>query len=363
MPVETPDIAPEQEHHARKMIAGAAIAAMAVGGMVAGYKAFEGPDTTDGYHVVEDPGTPTPNETPTVISPEDREAMRASTVEIAFKDKNVADAPWLQNCTGTKVSIGGQNYVVTARHCLKDSMDVASIFPSIANSDASPENAPDLYQAEEVTDVTTKEFGIWNLDADGIAIEDQVAPVEAISVRYYPDIALMKIDESSPQAAAYNALPAIAYESMLDMPAVPGTQAVLFGIPLVNGGKMIKGEGVYLGRAKDPTGANRQLDFVGINPSGVMKDACNFGASGTAAKFASGAITGPLSQRNNIVNEAGTNGTDDKLKDIPDRQQLEKELGVSTQEYSTVCGFSVVDKPIVEDMVRGFDNPVDLADK
>jgi hypothetical protein len=343
------------------MIAGAAIAAMAIS--VAGYKAFEGSDSPDGHHATETPGTPTPNETPTVISPEDREAMRASTVEIAFRDKNAADAPWLQNCTGTKVSIGGQNYVVTARHCLKDSMDVASVFPSMANTNASPENAPDLYQAEDVTDITTKEFGIWNLDADGIAIEDQVAPVEAISVRYYPDMALMKVDESSPGSAAYNALPAIAYESMLDMPAVPGSQAVLFGIPLVNGGKMIKGEGVYLGRAKDPTGANRQLDFVGINPSGVMKDACNFGASGTAAKFASGAITGPLSQRNNIVNEAGSNGTDDKLKDIPDRQLLEKELGVNTQEYSTVCGFSVVDKPIVEDMVQGFDNPVQLAGK
>jgi hypothetical protein len=288
------------------------------------------------------------------VTEQERAMLRASTVKIVDRPKGVDGAAWFDVCSGLKVSVGGADYAVTSSHCFDKESGVKKEFPSHANG-ADPSTAPNRPQTQNITDMLSHDFGVWTVGSDGMEVQDagKTAPVSAVSISGDRDFALLKIDESAPESAAFDALPAAPYEAGLSKAPIPGAEAAVFSLPDSNGGQIVAGKGYYLGRIKDPGDAAKEIDLVGIDPDTPADDACNFGASGSVAVIGGGYMTGPLSIRNNISNPPGSNGGDGTSNDINNRQAMADELNLDLSKFPTVCGYSVIPPATAIYVTRG----------
>ncbi|MGH7241334.1 MAG: hypothetical protein ACREGB_03505 [Candidatus Saccharimonadales bacterium] len=374
MSTRTPDTAPIP-HRKKRLIASMAAIAITAGGGAVAYKELSGNEPGHKLSSVTKtklPPTPKPTETSpaakapafieklpgygNTVTEQERAMVRASTVKIAERDKGDATnqaGNWHGSCTGIKSVINGSTYIVTARHCFGN-IDMNKTFPSLNNSNNSA-SAPDLNTTKDITKDLSVDVGVWTTSRDGTTNTAQTVPVEDVSVRYYPDIALLKVNEAGPAAASFDALPSIPYESLLSSSPKPGAEVAISSLPDAAGGAMVESTGWYLGRVYDPGDPNRQVDLVGVNPSSPAEDGCNFGASGSVAVMAGGTMTGPLSTRNNISNPVGTNGEDDPAVDKGARKVMAAQLGYTTQsldEFATICSYTVVTPNIVQHMAQ-----------
>lgn len=164
------------------------------------------------------------------VSERERAMIRASTIKIAQHPKADRSNEWTGSCTGTKVAIDGDPYIITARHCF-ESYNVLGTFPSL-NTGA---NGPDLHTTKDITNDLGTDVGIWTVE-NGKENRRNTASVNNVKLRYYPDIAILKVDESAPDAALFNKLPAIAYETALGQAPLPGSEAALYTLPESNVG-------------------------------------------------------------------------------------------------------------------------------
>jgi hypothetical protein len=291
-------------------------------------------------------------------------ALRGATVKIGFRYPDAEHPqPWTDNCSGLKIDVDGRSYVLTARHCLEMELDTWSLFPLFEFRDFYAdrpdvlEQMPLYLHARNVIRQTDTEFGIASLDANGFPDHTRpTAPVNAISLRYYPDVALLGIDESSPAAAAFDALPAIPYAAGLGPHPVPGSPVRMFGMPEASGNRQVAGSGVFLGEDQIPTDGRRGY-YVGIKAASPASDACNYGASGSVALIAGGTFTGPLSGRSNGDNPAGSNGNDDPAVMGAERDAISRMLGRDLAQFPTICEYTALDRHVLADLVAGFDRP------
>lgn len=288
-----------------------------------------------------------------VVTADERAMIRASTVQLVERQKAGGDKVWLNSCTGLKVQIGSAVYVLSARHCFTPYLDVAALFPSHGNS-ADPFVAPDLHQVQNVTNDLTSEFGIAVVDANGVVDPGQAMPVVSVAVQYYPDVALLRVGQATGSAAAaFAAVPSIDYLAGIAGKPAAGAATDVFSLPTAGGDLLIEGSGYFLGQISDPSDPAMQIYLVGTNPGSPGQDACNFGASGSVAVIAGGVLTGPLTIRNNIVNPAGSNGSDDPVRDKGLRTLMTDQLGgMDLSGFNTLCGYAVLTPQVLAALAR-----------
>lgn len=369
----TPDIAARRKR-ARRFVGIIATAAIAVGGGATVAKQIGAGEDHQINHSRFTPNTP-PSKTPTIpttspsekptanvvktieqlsgygrqVAEQQRQMLRASSVEIIISQKDLDDPYSAVNyCTGVKVNVGGQNYVATARHCFINAEEATDQYPH--NSSPDRAHDPTLTQPRDITEGVKnlrKDVNVYPVNADGDPDMDKGVTATSITASFYPDMALLKVDDSGTGAAKFDALPSIAYESLLGGDAEPGAQAVIYSTPLSAGPRMIETRGRYLGITSDPDDEANSLAWVAIDGADVAKDGCYKDGSGSAAYIAGAGLTGPLHSRNhpgdeNPIGEKGTNRAQILA-------QLNVDLGAND---TTLCGFSIVTPDFAANMAQ-----------
>lgn len=297
------------------------------------------------------------------ISQSRQEQLTKSTVHIIYRAKG-SEEDWIDNCTATKISDRGRDYIRSAKHCFTSAKN---------NGDITTSQAQTAHNYIEVSDY---EYAV----SYGKDIHTPVAYVSGMSLSEIDDSALLKVESSQKGGSgsvqeAWNKIPALKYDSMTPQP-VPGEQVAISGYAWINGFRLSTGTGTYLGSIKSLTDSPDGLPpvvtesyYVGINPYGFTSDRCNYGDSGGAFSTQSGFFSGGLEWRNNIGYSNGLpnpNGTTTvERPDIAQRMKYEKELGVDTSGFATVCKFSgqIMDTghpkmDTIANLVQGFNYPV-----
>jgi hypothetical protein len=366
MSTRTPDKAPAEDPNtarhpsrSRRLIASLAATAL-TGGLVAGgaavYKQHSGGDThrdspSIGAHKT--PPTKAPEKTPPAgpvrveqlpgygqqVTAEQRKALQASTVQIIRQVPDPKTGFYKQsNCDGIKVELGGGTYVATARHCLVDKgRDTTKEFP---RSNSSPDLAHDPLIT--VPESLSGKVSIWTIGANGLADTQHPIPVRLAEASGSQDMALLSVDDASPNADKFNAVPAINLEAAMSGEPVPGAQAVLINNEL--GTKETETTGTYLGTSANPADRAQELAWILVDYNSADKDGCYYGESGSASAIGGaeggvGTVTGPLAVRIQPHDSRDLSGEPEnrlwKWRNI-----VADDLGVSLEDRNTtLCGF------------------------
>ena len=254
--------------------------------------------------------------------------------------------PWQYMCTATKVQDDGTSYILTASHCFGDELPKkgGGLLPTAENI------TPILSDDYAILDPT---LGFDERTTNPMAVVNNVA----LDPSGYTDWALLSVTATPPSPSRnFDSLPALDLRKSVSLVSDPlkleeqvYKPVKVYSVPQDSGFKEVAATGQYLGRAFSPeiSGGSTQLDIVGINfsPDTKESDPCEYGGSGSNAVFSNGAITGPLSLRNNIGygpnNEAGDPNTTTNQQSIVNRLDLEQLLGIDLSGYQTICGYSV----------------------
>lgn len=215
-------------------------------------------------------------------SPEARKQLTASTVKIVKREKHVQSA-WQEWCTGTKVSIGGEVFITSAKHCFND-LGWLSLRPKAKEKAQAGENpainlAPNARYEYAVIDPGPKKRG-WPTELPPVVAEIKDIVVDPSKPN---DWALLKPDISKGGTGApiFNAIPVMDIMKMTQK-AVVGQEVVLYGLPQVTGHKPVAGKGVYIGEEVNAD-SNQRIAWVATRAKDQVHDPCLFGASGSSA--------------------------------------------------------------------------------
>ena len=256
-----------------------------------------------------------------------------ATVEVLVKVKGSLNS-YSPICTGTNVSYEDNRYVLLANHCLKafeTPTKAGKQEPSAVNVTSSVSG--DFFIARP------SEHNPGNHNWNPLARVDNIAVDES----NLTDLALMQ----ATQTKSYQSLATVPLKNIVSTStSIKAGEAVsLYSLPASNNFAPVSEKGVFLGSfySYQIGGLGVNLDLVGINPSSPESDACNFGGSGSSARFANGIITGPLSFRNNIgYGKSDTFYSPDNPKNSQiTRFDIENETGYNLSMFSTICGYSI----------------------
>jgi hypothetical protein len=295
--------------------------------------------------------------------------IKTSTLEIGRRmraDKGGdPNAPYQAWCTAVKVQVEGQeeSSMMLSAHCVTDATGVRSgAFTNI--------NAPQD-KAENYTDVGLMEYAV--LDPSIADVNTRLGLPIAIVDRFSvstdtKDTALMhavpvRYEAGASIARPYDSIPAIPLKVAEEAPP-PGTPVALYGEPQSNGFEPRADVGTYLGRVTYTEYApgstteiiTRQLDMVGINPSGPKTDNCMPGTSGSMGMLPDGRLLGNLSIRTS--DGYGSKHLMLGVLDPPDfdnhwRPIWQEELNEDLGKYPVLCGFSVFSENTPQDLING----------
>jgi len=304
--------------------------------------------------------------------------LRDSTVEIVYRNLNtpLGQAPdqWHPSCTGVKVSIPGQqgSYVMSSAHCF---VELTGIRTGAFIDTVQPFNAAENFASSDI------QYGI--ADPGDTDLNDRLATPSAVADNISistagKDTALLHVNavpipqEALPRVRSFAEIPAVPLNIAEERP-VQGTPVALYGESQANNFEPIAGTGIYLGRVWISEGANRsigsdqpvtyrQLDLVGIQPTDLQNDNCNYGTSGSMALLPNGTMLGNLSMRSN--NGYGPQkviySPDSIIFDNYWRPIWEQELDIDLSAFPTICGYTVMDKDTPEGLLKGFNIPASI---
>lgn len=289
-----------------------------------------------------------------VVTAQQQEALHAASVRVARLKKQPGDEFATENlCTGIKVNIGGHAYVATARHCLVNGLDAIAEFPTM-NTSRDPLHDPALHVPKLVPRSLGGKTSVWTFDSRGAPNWRHPIPVDRSVASYYPDMALLRIDETSPAARRFDALPAIGDPTIRHSKPVPGAQAVLYSQPMTSD-TLLRTTGTYLGTSPYPADPSQEMAWVLMDGTGVAKDGCYFGASGSAAMIAGAGWTGPLATR---IQPSDYAERYPERRDRRWRRMVAASLGLTLQgRQPALCGFGVVTPGSSEKMAQLAANP------
>jgi hypothetical protein len=269
---------------------------------------------------------------------------------------------WTDECSALKVPFAGQDYVMTAGHCL------SSIRP-IRVSETGSTNPEDFPNAYNMTFNQSEDYGVQTINPDGSRSE--VTPVDAISQSAVRDTALLRIDGSNDSRSSFGSQPSFSgFESALaknHIDARAGQQVAFYSMPGSAVPSVLEGHGTYLGNTLIDGDKGGIVDLVGIeNVDNGTKNPCNYGASGSMGILASGDILGPLSTVNTTAYRNETAHTNDPSEAIPNnaayiRIDKEQKLKLDLSRYDVVCGFSSINTTALTELVEGFTHPATPA--
>ncbi|HSH55665.1 MAG TPA: trypsin-like peptidase domain-containing protein [Candidatus Limnocylindrales bacterium] len=287
-----------------------------------------------------------------LVSTDLRTQLEGAAVKLFSRPKG-SNYAWSPSCSGTKITDGDEHYVITAAHCF----NYSGYSKGGYLGGTTPQG-----QAMDIVEADSNTYGVQTAELPGGS--EYAVPVTAISVIGHSDWALLKVDENNKASDEFLVLPAVPADAVFgDQEPVVGQQTVGFSSPGAANAELLEGEGVYLGTVSTPGNEFKEVRIIGLtNSAKPDKDACNYGASGSVAVYASGNVTGPLSWRNNIGYEEGSieNPRDD-LRSAPSfRLEIEDQLKVDTSRFNTLCGFAVDSDETFTDLKNGLDHPVPL---
>lgn len=276
------------------------------------------------------------------VSAAARTALEASLVKIGRYAKNDPAATIAENCSGNKVRFGGRVYVASAAHCFTTTLpNVASHGgPGPLAINIAPTSAYTYVVLDPNKPLESRDMQPPLATATGVALDTSERT----------DWALMEVT-GTPGFDRIQALDLSAYTSTAsDSPRpTPGQQVALSSMPASANDKVVHATGVYLGRGDHLPGTiSEYVDFVGVKAANAATDPCNYGASGSQMAW-DGGLSGPLTFRNSTGYENGTVFVppDTRQGGWPTRIVIEGALHVDTQDYDTVCGYSVPDNTTV----------------
>ncbi len=290
------------------------------------------------------------------VSPELRRKLQSATVELGIRPKGT-NAAWQPFCTAVKVSDGQTNFIVTARHCLNDSINF-------------PQKGSPLPAAENVTSLLTSDFAV--LDPNLSLAERVARPLAsinnvAIDTTGTADWAILKPAANSQTTNFSEQSPlhisdVLAYDNAFR--PLPGSDVALFGLPQISGFEPVIGTGKYIGRMFI-NGAHFSgwYDFVGLHAQTPQADNCQFGTSGSVAMFNNGHLSGPLSFHDNLgYGYSHKIISGDNLKvEQQDYLDYEQMFNIDLQNFTSVCGYSVPLPDTVTDLKKVLSNPNDVV--
>jgi hypothetical protein len=356
MSIKTPDTAPAADPNTarhpsrtRRLAAAAATVALTVSGAVL-YREGSGSDPHGESHSIghhKTPPTKTPEKTPPAgpmrveqlpgygqqVSPEQRKALRASTVQVVRLKPDPTTGFSIETfCTGIKTDIG----VVTARHCLVDGLDEIAEFPQL-NTSPDPAHDPSLHKAKIVPERLSGKVSIWTVGSNGIPDAHHAIPVDRVAASEFPDMALLRVDDTGPNAGKFDAVQAINYEAATGGKPEPGAQAVLYSLPQ-SSSKLLETTGTYLGTSANPADpAQGLVAWISIDGSSADKDGCFYEGSGSASMIAGAGVTGPLEVR---IQPGDFSGGIPMHRQREWRDTVAADLGVTLEDRNTtLCGF------------------------
>ena len=272
--------------------------------------------------------------------------LQQSVIQLVKRPPGTAEwQPW---CTGNKVEIDDESYISFAAHCVGSINGIKGAGPAVV----------------DVADVVPYEFGFQLLGADGRR-DGRTLLADGVSVDYgRRDWALLRPAPAAAVDDGYAAVQALPYRELLAAPQpLAGEEARMAGLPSASANTLVEGVGIYLGRGMNEQG--KELDYVGLRGATAPEtNACNFGASGSAAVTASGRLTGPLAALNVLGYPDGTTPLPPAERDMYLRERLDIEaiVGVDTSAFGIVCGYTPAESPAVDDMLAGFNvNAADLG--
>jgi len=267
------------------------------------------------------------------VSAEKEKLLQDSALQVVRRFKNAGPSYWQPHCTANKVSVGGEIYIVSAKHCFDD--DIVG---------GGKGGVPTEPTAINIINEAKHEYAVVEPGTElGEGIEPPIlSRINGIAVDISGnDWALLNVPHNKgPVSEAFLAKPSLEYTTST-LPT-PGQEAALYGLPAASENQPIKANGTYLGRIFDDRVGNH-FDLIGISADVPNKDACNFGASGSSAILSEGYATGPLAWRNNINfgESAQVNAGDDPQSGQLIRLNYEDELHLDLSGYSTICSFGI----------------------
>ena len=287
----------------------------------------------------------------TPVDPQAKAEFIKSAVKVVYQPKHAEFKYVAASCTGTKVLVNNQPRVLTAQHCFESENE--QIFPGKGGDTGALDYINITAAAKDIYGVATNEKPVSQLTP----YQPATAIAEDFTGR--TDWALLRIKPGNPH---FDAIPAIPIEQMLHTSPISGHEVALHSMPEASGDKPISATGIYIGQLASTENSNRNIDYVGINPSRGDKDTCNFGGSGFSALFQAGQVSGPLSTRSTLgYGEAmRIDQPDSGEAGVMERLHLESEFKLDLSEFTTICGFSAPEPQTVQKLEQQIENPTPL---
>ena len=282
------------------------------------------------------------------VTPYQRVLLKNSTLKItqpkSFEWQNG------EGCSAIKVKTGGQEPLVSDGHCWEPAEADQSKYWVI-----DPLASPDARIAKDGSIYTVRD-------------RNPMAVVEDISILKNPDIALLKVKplglkkeiQAMPgfKSRTFNEVAAVPGNLAIDEPLV-GQEAVLSGVPSVNGNRLVTAKGIYIGRYEYNDGSSTQLvDVIAINAKQPSNNPCGRGGSGGAALLADNHILVSLIGSVNIgygpghrVYDYESDLTPEEANRVWEITENALEVKLSKSDFNTLCFLSVVDNDILTSLV------------
>lgn len=273
---------------------------------------------------------------------EARKELVASTIKIVKRDR-YGESSWQEHCTGMKVSIGGESFITSAKHCFDDLgwRTLSEEARKKVQSGESPvinlgPNAPYQYA---IIDPGPKKRG-WPTELPSVIADITDILVDPSNPN---DWALLKPDISkiNKGPSVFEDIPALDIMKMNQAPIV-GQEVALYGLPQVTNHKPVAGKGIYIGETIN-TGREGRVAWIAMRAKDQVHDSYLFGASGSSASTG-GAVFSSLAWRSNFgyPGNKPRHWYDAPLKNaLVFRSELEMSTGVNLKGISTVGGFTV----------------------
>ena len=285
--------------------------------------------------------------------------LRASLVQLVRRVPKVDGSTpnaWEQDCTGLKISVDRDTYVISAGHCLAGERPL----PPATADPADTRLYPSAY---DVSASQTYEFGAESVLSNGSV--GPVTSIDGISRSSFTDATLLKVDAVSAQETSFSSQPSYPdYQTTLANSSYienPGQPVALYTLPVAAKGAVVSGVGTYVGQYLSSDTKLGVVNLVGLTDvrSGEVNP-CNYGASGSSAVTSSGEMMGLLSYLNATkYRETPQAGEIDPSLAIPNgayqhRLAIEGQTNLDLDKFDVICEYSPLEGRTIDDLKGAF---------